>query len=217
MEKEIKEMEKAKHFLEEKVEKLKEEEEKAEKKIVKIEEKEMKIHEKESGFPFLNSYSPLRTVVLFALSYIITWVAVTVLGNPWDSPAYFLMPIPAFIFMYYSIDWIESFFELDEFFETLFIFVFIVLAFLAFIIAVSVYQFNIYTLTLDGNPQLKELKIGFIEFMLGGKLSNGQVFEGRNLDFLGEFIKSSYFVFVVSATLAWFSRKLAVNVFEGKK
>ncbi len=135
----------------------------------------------------------------------------------WDSPMYFLLPIPGFFLMYYLTDWLDEFFELnDDFHNKLFVLVFWILVLAGYAISLLWYYYNFYVLTLNNYAQLKEIGLSFTQYLFGGQLSNGQTYGGTGFNYWGELKNSAYLVFCIAAFLAWISRKFVKNIIDAK-
>lgn len=131
----------------------------------------------------------------------------------WDSPMYYLLPIPAFFLMYYGTDWIESYFELSEFEKKAFPYVFWIVAIISYYIVLMWYYFNIYQLTLASNAILQQEGISFFTYLYGGTI-RGEVFSGLQFDFWQKFTTSPFLVFALASFLGWYMRKFVVEIVD---
>ena len=134
----------------------------------------------------------------------------------WDSPMFMLLPIPGFFFMYYLVDWMEDYFKFSEAEKKWFPVIFWIVALLAYAVVLLWYFANLYTLSLDSNPQWRELGVTYSHYLFGGKLADGSTFNGINFNYWNHLKNSPYLVFCLSAFFGWVSRKFVIEIVENK-
>ncbi|RLG71242.1 MAG: hypothetical protein DRO04_00205 [Candidatus Iainarchaeum archaeon] len=147
----------------------------------------------------------ISAVILLVCCYIVLYVLSFFLHS-WESPFYFLLPIPGFLFAYLFSGKLEDFIGYKNPWVLLIGFIF--LGILAYYINLHWYYYNMYYLLLQRNPQLEKLGMNFGIYLYGGKLNNGQYFNGIGFDFLAHLKNEPFIVFLLSAVFGYIAYKL---------
>jgi len=176
------------------------------------------------GFKDLDEWK--KALIAFVLSYALLFALQAllsgfgILGSWSNNITFYLYPIPGFFFAYLSIDWIAEFFETKIVKKPWFVIIFIILALLAWHVALTFYFQNNIVLELRQNQQY--LNGGEIQFSAACKIPALQEGMTRNetlesfgiahcltaQDFVNQFKASAYLVFILSAILGWASNLL---------
>ena len=129
-----------------------------------------------------------------------------------SSPMFWLVPLAAFFFMYYFIDWYNEYFETKQGFSPVFPIAFVILCFMAFYIALFWYVQNIVDLSgLQGQA--------FCFSNAGCNAVRQSVADsGQRImveSFADRFVSSPFVLFMWAGILAWVSR-MAIEKLEEK-
>ncbi|MFH1752393.1 MAG: hypothetical protein ABH821_05660 [archaeon] len=134
-----------------------------------------------------------QLLVLFILFYTVMYFVSTFTEiQNWDSPMFYLIPIPAFFFLYFLVDWVNETYKTKLGLQVWYPIAFLVVSLLAYFVAVYWYYHNIHVV-LSGLEQ--------------------PVF-----DYFAELKQSAFLQFIVFGLLGWVSRIIIEKVgIEGKK
>ncbi|AJF60705.1 MAG: hypothetical protein J4224_01455 [Candidatus Diapherotrites archaeon] len=159
----------------------------------------------------MNSNQALKVVFLFILSYILLYSLGAVFGaltgfRDWGFTTnifkldyfYFLIPIPAFFFMFFLVDWIEQYFETKLTRNFIFPVFFVALALIAYYVAVFWFYCNLFSLA---------------EESVCSANGSSAAMQYVSQTFVSSLLQSPYIIFVLAAVLGWLS-KLLVERFE---
>ncbi len=146
----------------------------------------------------------ITAVILFLLSYAILYLLSFILHS-WESPFYFLLPVPGFFLAYIFSSKIENFLQYRN--PYVYAIGILILGIIAYYINLHWYYYNMYYLMIGRNPQLEKLGMNFGIYLYGGKLENGQYFNGIGFDFFNHLKNEPFIVFLLSAVLGYAAYK----------
>lgn len=165
-----------------------------------------------------------KTAIAFIASYAILYALQALFSGSgilgaWNSgqywiPTFYIMPIAGFFFAYYAADWLEGFFETKYAKHPAALAAFIIIALLAWHVALTFYFQNNVALALTDNQQY--LNGEAVQFSEGCKAAASD--SGKRNAFLdsygigsclasesywGQLKDNPYLIFVIAAALGW--------------
>ncbi|HIH21057.1 MAG: hypothetical protein J4478_04145 [Candidatus Diapherotrites archaeon] len=173
------------------------------------------------GFKELKEWQ--KVAIAFAGSYILLFALQALLSGAgllgsWENiPTFYLLPIPGFFFAYLAVEHAAGFFETDFIKKPWFVIIFLIMALLAWHVALVFYTQNNISLSLQQNQQYLDGEE--LQFSTNCKLSKLSEGAERNLtwdsfrvshcliaeQYWQQLKTSAYLVFILSAILGWAS------------
>lgn len=154
-------------------------------------------------------------IVLFALQALLSGIGI--LGAWANNPSFYLLAIPGFFLAFFATEWIEGFFETGIVKKSWFVILILVLALLAWWMALAFYFQNNIALELKSNQTY--INGGELQFSAGCKIPALAEGAKRNStmdsfgmagclageQFLDQLKNSPYLIFILAAIAGWAS------------
>lgn len=157
-----------------------------------------------------------KIIVLFIITYIILYFLpfITPLKQ-WEFTSlmqanylFFLIPFPAFFFMYLIIDWVNEYFETKLAHSPVFPLLFIILCFMAFYVQIGWYYGNLAALHQEANPQITVSSAVSLDYSCSGNsqvLTPDSTHQVINVCYWNNLTENAFLVFVFAGIAGWFS------------